>query len=326
MKSRKSAVRFSGASTDLLHNKYVLYLSFFFAILTAARYLFNFNLEAIIIFIVLGFLTTYFSKNMIVVLLTTTIGTNFIMMFKNRSTPAYYNIMEGMTTEGAPAPGAATPAPMAGAPAPMASAPAPMAGAPAPMTGAPAPMTGAPAPMTGATPPIATSDMVKQLTNAMSKLKSGAPIMPTAGSASTPGVPTTASNETFKKKKSEAMSQLSPASYDGSSGDASLSSMFQGMMPGAANQKNQAYDAMSSLGGGANTGNLLGQQTEMINNLKSIEPILQTAEKFLDKFENSSISKMFQNMGSIPGMSLLTGGGGNGNSGGNGLNPASLGS
>ena len=234
--------------------------------------------------------------------------------------------MEGMTTEGAPAPGAATPAPMAGAPAPMASAPAPMAGAPAPMTGAPAPMTGAPAPMTGATPPIATSDMVKQLTNAMSKLKSGAPIMPTAGSASTPGVPTTASNETFKKKKSEAMSQLSPASYDGSSGDASLSSMFQGMMPGAANQKNQAYDAMSSLGGGANTGNLLGQQTEMINNLKSIEPILQTAEKFLDKFENSSISKMFQNMGSIPGMSLLTGGGGNGNSGGNGLNPASLGS
>jgi hypothetical protein len=63
----------------------------------------------------------------------------------------------------------------------------------------------------------------------------------------------------------------------------------------------------------------------MINNLKSIEPILNTAEKFLDKFENSSISKMFQNMGgSIPGMSLLTGGGGN--SSGNGLNPASIGS
>lgn len=312
MKSRKSAVRFSGASTDLLHNKYVLYLSFFFAILTAARYLFNFNLEAIIIFIVLGFLTTYFSKNMIVVLLTTTIGTNFIMMFKNRSTPAYYNIMEGMTTEGGPGPGAAAP-PMAGA------TPPPMAGAAAPT------MAAAAAPMAGAAPPMATSDMVNQLTKAMSTLKSGAPIM-SANTASTPGVPANAPKETFKKKNSEAMSQLSPASYDGSSGDASLSSMFQGMASGAGNQKNQAYDAMSSLGGGANTGNLLGQQTEMINNLKSIEPILQTAEKFLDKFENSSISKMFQNMGSIPGMSLLTGGGGNGNGGGNGLNPASLGS
>ena len=297
MKSKKSAVRFSSASTDFLHNKYVLYLSFFFAILTAARYLFNFNLEAIVIFIVLGFLTTYFSKNMIVVLLTTTIGTNFIMMFKNRSTPTYYNIMEGMES------GAAAAAPMAGAAA------APMAGA--------------------AAPPMATSDMVKKLTSAMSAMNAGTGAPPTApilsnNTASIPGAPTNAPKELFGKKKSEAMSQLSPASYDGSSGDASLSSMFKGMASGAGNQKNQAYDAMSSLGGGANTGNLLGQQTEMINNLKSIEPILQTAEKFLDKFENSSISKMFQNMGSIPGMSLLTGGGGNG--GGNGLNPASIGS
>ena len=96
MKSKKSALRFSSSSTDFLHNKYVLYLSFFFAILTAARYLFSFNLEAIVIFVVLGFLTTYFSKNMIVVLLTTTIGTNFVMMFKNKRTPSYYNIMEGM--------------------------------------------------------------------------------------------------------------------------------------------------------------------------------------------------------------------------------------
>ena len=293
MKSKKSAVRFSNAfDADLLHNKYVLYLSFFFAIMTAARYLFNFNLEAIIIFVILGFLTTYFSKNMIVVLLVTTIGTNFIMMFKNKRTPTYYNIMEGMETA-------------------------------------------------GATPPTATSDMVKKLTNAMSAINAGTGSTPVATStpvaASTqvapvqatnatpmPGVPTASSKDPFTKKKSEAMTQLTPASYDGSSGDSALSGMFQGMASGAANQKNQAYDTMNSLGGGAKTGDLLGQQTEMINNLKTIEPILQTAEKFLDKFENSSISKMFQNMGSMPGMSLLTGGGGN--SGGNGLNPASIGS
>jgi hypothetical protein len=143
-----------------------------------------------------------------------------------------------------------------------------------------------------------------------------------------PGAPATAPKDAFPKKKSEAMTQLTPASYDGSSGDNALSSMFQGMASGAANQKNQAFNALNNLGtsagGGANASNLLGQQTEMINNLKSIEPILNTAEKFLDKFENSSISKMFQNMGSIPGMSLLTGGGGNG--AGNGLNPASIGS
>ena len=304
MKSKKSAVRFSGASTDLLHNKYVLYLSFFFAILTAARYLFNFNLEAIVIFVVLGFLTTYFSKNMIVVLLTTTIGTNFIMMFKNRNVPVYYNIMEGMESGGA---------------APS------VAGAD----------TSSPPPAAGGALSMPTSEMVNQLTKAMSAMNGATsggappamPIMPT-NTAAAPDAPATATKDVFSKKKNESMTQLSPASYDGSSGDNALSSMFQGMASGATNQKNQAYNALNNLGtsaGGANTGNLLGQQTEMINNLKSIEPILNTAEKFLDKFENSSISKMFQNMGgSIPGMSLLTGGGGN--SGGNGLNPASIGS
>jgi hypothetical protein len=305
MKSKKSAVRFSNAfDADLLHNKYVLYLSFFFAIMTAARYLFNFNLEAIIIFVILGFLTTYFSKNMIVVLLITTIGTNFIMMFKNKRTPTYYNIMEGMETAGAGA-----------------------AGAPPPATDDVPPPAAVPA--TGGAPPIATSDVVNQLSKAMAAMNAGSappaviPVTAT-NTATMPGVPVTASKTAFTKKKSEAMTQLTPASYDGSSGDSALSGMFQGMASGAANQKNQAYNTMNSLGGGANTGDLLGQQTEMINNLKTIEPILQTAEKFLDKFENSSISKMFQNMGSMPGMSLLTGGGGN--SGGNGLNPASIGS
>jgi hypothetical protein len=256
-------------------------------------------------------LTTYFSKNMIVVLLTTTIGTNFIMMFKNRSTPTYYNIMEGMTTEGAPPAVGPTSAPNAGA-----------AAAP---------------PADGAPPALnanMVADMASKMTQAMSAMNGAAPAgagAPPAGpimstnNASAPGLPVTAPKDAFTKKKSEAMTQLTPASYDGSSGDSALSGMFQGMASGATNQKNQAYDTMNSLGGGgANTGNLLGQQTEMINNLKSIEPILQTAEKFLDKFENSSISKMFQNMGSMPGMSLLTGGGGNG--GGNGLNPASIGS
>lgn len=298
MKSKKSAVRFSGASSDLLHNKYVLYLSFFFAILTAARYLFNFNLEAIVIFVVIGFLTTYFSKNMIVVLLTTTIGTNFIMMFKNRRIPSYYNIMEGMETK-----------PDAAAAPDAKAANATPAGAVPPAAVPPAAVPAA---------QMNPADMSKMISAAMSSINGG------GNSVSMPNIPISAEKTT--NKKSEAMTQLSPASYGGSSGDTALSSMFKGMAPSATGQKNQAYNTLNSLGGGggANTGDLMGQQAEMINNLKSIEPILQTAEKFLDKFENSSISKMFQNMGgSIPGMSLLTGGGGN--NGGNGLNPASIG-
>ena len=95
MKSKRSSPKFSSNSMNLLSNKYVLYASFFFAIVTAANYLLRNNFEAVAIFIIVGFLTTYFSKNMIVVLLTTTILTNFIVMFKNRR----FSMMEGLTTK-----------------------------------------------------------------------------------------------------------------------------------------------------------------------------------------------------------------------------------
>ena len=125
----------------------------------------------------------------------------------------------------------------------------------------------------------------------------------------------TAANGNTKNNKNttEHLSNLSPAPV-GSEGNSMLD-LQKGMAKGYGAQKEQAYKALASLGGagaaGANSNmssDALSQQSEMINNLKSIQPILDTAEKFLDKFENSSISKMFSNMGNIPGMSLLTGG------------------
>ena len=47
--------------------------------------------------------------------------------------------------------------------------------------------------------------------------------------------------------------------------------------------------------------------------MKSMEPLLKTAQSFLDKFESSSMGKMFEK---IPGMSSMFGGAaatGNGN-------------
>jgi hypothetical protein len=110
----------------------------------------------------------------------------------------------------------------------------------------------------------------------------------------------------------DGMSQLSPASVN-----PAAQMKESGMASGSNAQKEQAYDMMASVGGGSDT---LTQQTEMINNLKSIEPILNTAQNFLDKFENSSISKMFSSGGGFPGMSLLTGG-----AGGNKTSPAPVG-
>jgi hypothetical protein len=104
------------------------------------------------------------------------------------------------------------------------------------------------------------------------------------------------------------MSQLTPASVGAEADDPMIALNPTGMAKGYDAQKEQAYNALSGLAGGVGGANNSQMQAEMINNLKTIEPILKTAENFLDKFENSSISKIFANMGNIPGMSLLTGG------------------
>jgi hypothetical protein len=284
MKSKKSSPRFTGSSDNLLHNKYILYISFFFAIVTAARYLLSNNLEAICIFVIIGFLTTYFSKNMIIVLLATTIATNFIVMARNMNG----NTIEGMTSDTAAAPATTD---TAAAPTTTATAPAGAAAKKA-----------VPATQAGTLP--ASSQNTADLSTVV------------------PAVEALTNDKNSKKARNttEFLSNLSPAAVN-SEGNSMLD-LQKGMAAGYAAQKEQAYNALASLGGGgggaaaaaANSSNpaYLSQQTEMINNLKSIQPILDTAEKFLDKFENSSISKMFANMGSIPGMSLLTGGAGKG--------------
>jgi hypothetical protein len=275
----------------------VLYASFFFAIITAANYLLRNNLEAIGIFIIIGFLTTYFSKNMIVVLLTTTILTNFLVMFRNRGYSMM--MMEGFTTEE-----------ITKLKALMDDAKAAMdkekddakkaelktkyeeakkthddaVAAAAAKHAAAAPATGKSTATPTVTPPAATVNSSE--TFAMGPVSANTMQKPLSGGKVTDG-----------------MSQLSPAPVGGES----INPMMQAAATGSNAQKEQALSVLSNMGG---SGDMVAQQNEMINNLKSIEPILNTAQSFLDKFENSSISKMFSGSGGFPGMSLLTGGGG----------------
>jgi hypothetical protein len=131
--------------------------------------------------------------------------------------------------------------------------------------------------------------------------------------ANTVKQPFTSKNSAVK----DGMSQLNPASVNAEAVNPAAQMKAPGMAMGTNAQKEQAYDTMASIGGGGDTAN---QQTEMINNLKSIEPILNTAQNFLEKFENSSISKMLTSGGGFPGMSLLSGA-----FGGNKTNPAPVG-
>ena len=296
MKSKRSSPKFSSNSIGILSNKYVLYASFFFAIVTAANYLLRNNLEAVAIFIIIGFLTTYFSKNMIIVLLTTTILTNFIVMYRNRS----YSMMEGFTT-------------------------AEIAILKTKMDDAKSAMDKETDDTKKAALKVTYEAAKKAYDEAVATAAADASAAANAAANANPTATTTGSDNTIpmgtqpansvnqplkgKGNVKDGMSQLSPAPIGAESVDPMMQIKVPGMATGYNAQKEQAYNTMASVGGGG--GEMLSQQTEMINNLKSIEPILNTAQNFLDKFENSSISKMFSGSGGFPGMSLLTGGGAN---------------
>jgi hypothetical protein len=286
MKSKRSSPKFSSNSIGILSNKYVLYASFFFAIVTAANYLLRNNLEAVAIFIIIGFLTTYFSKNMIIVLLTTTILTNFIVMYRNRS----YSMVEGFT-------------------------PTEIATLKTKMDDAKAAMDKETDDTKKAALKVTYEAAKKAYDEAVATAASKAnPTATTTGSDNTIPMGTQPANTVDQPLKGkgnikDGMSQLSPAPVGAESVDPMMQIKVPGMATGYNAQKEQAYNTLASVGGGGSE--MLSQQTEMINNLKSIEPILTTAQNFLDKFENSSISKMFSGSGGFPGMSLLTGGGAN---------------
>jgi hypothetical protein len=75
----------------VLNDKNVLYVVFVLAILNLLGYLLTNNLEAIVFFLMVGFLSTYFSKNMIIVLIITMISTSLFAYIRPSTT-------EGMST------------------------------------------------------------------------------------------------------------------------------------------------------------------------------------------------------------------------------------
>lgn len=81
---------------SLLKDKNVLRIVALLSIFNLLGYLMMQNLDAVAFFIIIGFLTTYFSKNMIIVLLVAMVATNFLVMSRSKGE----NIIEGMTTDG----------------------------------------------------------------------------------------------------------------------------------------------------------------------------------------------------------------------------------
>ena len=88
-------MKFKIPKTDkLLNDKNVLYVVFVLAILNLLGYLVVQNTEAVAFFLIVGFLTTYFSKNMIIVLIVAMVATSLFTATKT----TYRTVKEGMAS------------------------------------------------------------------------------------------------------------------------------------------------------------------------------------------------------------------------------------
>ena len=252
----------------MLNDKNVLYIVAFLAIMNFFGYIILRDSYALLIFLSIGFISTYFSKNMTVVLLSTLLLTNFITVLSRN----FVINKEGFdaTTDAKDATTDATDATTDATDASETTATATGVKKPAAITGA---------------------------GTAKASKKVAASASSTAATVQKPNGK--------KNITKEPMTELSPASLDDED-DLPVNNRVD-----YAKTLEKAYDNLENLVGkeGVNgltsqTNVLMDQQQKLMENMKSMEPLLKTAQSFLDKFESSSMGKMFEK---IPGMSSMFG-------------------
>jgi hypothetical protein len=255
----------------LLNDKNVLYIVAFLAIMNFFGYIILRDSYALLIFLSVGFISTYFSKNMTIVLLSTLLLTNFITVLSRN----FVISKEGFdaTTDATTATADVTDATTTTADA--------TAKKPVPANSV----------ATGAKPVVMGAGAAKT----SKKVAASA-------SSTAAAVPNGQKNAATTK---EPMTELSPASLEDED-DLPVNNRVD-----YAKTLEKAYDNLENLVGkdGVNgltsqTNVLMDQQQKLMENMKSMEPLLKTAQSFLDKFESSSMGKLFEK---IPGMSSMFG-------------------
>lgn len=262
---------------SMLQDKNVLYIVSFLAVINFFGYIVLRDSYAMLIFLSIGFISTYFSKNMTVVLIITLILTNFITVVSR-------NLVSGKEGFDAATPDSSTQA----------------EAKPAAADAAPAKPAAPAAPAAPAKPPVKSVSAAPS--GVMGAGLGGKALKKVTTSASSTNDPLNPSS------KVEAMTELSPASINDED-DLPVNNRVD-----YAKTLEKAYDNLENIVGQdgvrgltSQTNTLMDQQQKLMENMKSMEPLLKTAQSFLDKFESSSMGKIFEK---IPGMSSMFGGGG----------------
>jgi hypothetical protein len=247
----------------LATDKNVLYIMLVIAVVNVVGYLMMGNFEAVIFFAIVAYLSTFFTKNMVVVFLVSILATNFLMVSKVN----YFSRMnsrEGMQNKDA-------------ADAKDAVADAKDA-----------------------------KDAVADAKDAVTKPSSSPSPSP---SPSVPKPTKSDSKKTSAEKKKEGMNgKLAPAKFNDESDDDGDASPFPGNNADRNAQMEKVHDTLQNISSGAGVGagaggmklqteEVMKQQKMLMDNIKVMQPFLETAERFLDKFNMKGIDGLLGKMG-----------------------------
>jgi hypothetical protein len=236
-------------ASSLATDKNVLYIMLVIAVVNVVGYLMMGNFEAVVFFAIVAYLSTFFTKNMVIVFLVSILATNFLMVSKVN----YFSRMSGV--EGMQNKDDAN-----------------------------------------------AKQQHSGDANAKQQHSGDAKAKPS------PKPTKSDSKKTSAEKKEGMNGKLAPAKFNDDSdddGDASSAPFLNGTSAQKNAQMEKAHDALQSMGNGAmqvQTEEVLKQQKMLMDNIKVMQPFLETAERFLDKFNMKGIDGLLGKigMGSTP--------------------------
>jgi hypothetical protein len=243
-------------ASSLATDKNVLYIMLVIAVINVVGYLMMGNFEAVVFFAIVAYLSTFFTKNMVIVFLVSILATNFLMVSKVN----YFSRMsdkEGMQNKDDA--------------------------------------------KAKDSPKVADKDAKPSA--ATSAAPSAAPSAdPNASPSPTPKPTKSDSKKTSAEKKKEGMNgKLAPAKFNDESDDEGDASPFPGNNADRNAQMEKAHDTLQNISNGAGmklqTEEVMKQQKMLMDNIKVMQPFLETAERFLDKFNMKGIDGLLGKIG-----------------------------
>ena len=249
-------------ASSLATDNNVLYIMLVIAVVNVVGYLMMGNFEAVVFFAVVAYLSTFFTKNMVIVFLVSILATNFLMASKVN----YFsrmNAREGMQTKDAAKNDAAKDAVVAEDDA-------------------------------AAKDAVAAKDDAKDAANVATKPSAAA-----AAAAAAIPKPTPTNSKKTSGEKEGMNGKLAPAKFNDDSDDEGDA------LPGTNAQRNaqmeKAHDALQNIGSSGamkmQTEEVMKQQKVLMDNIKTMQPFLETAERFLDKFNMKGIDGLLGKIG-----------------------------